>query len=67
VLGFVKTLTMETALIKAVVVARVKVKVAKVEQEFISVGQARVYSMYDLWRPNLALRNWSRSSRREDA
>ena len=46
-LGFVITLTMEMALIKAMVVAREKVKVAKVEQELISAGQARlgVYSM----------------------
>ena len=39
------TLTMEMALIKAVVVAREKVKVVKVEQELISEGQARVYLM----------------------
>ena len=43
--GFMITLTMEMALIKAVVVAREKVKVVKVEQELISEGQARVYSM----------------------
>ena len=36
---------MEMALIKAVVVAREMEKVAKVEQELISAGQARVYSM----------------------
>jgi hypothetical protein len=55
VLGFVKTLTMEVALIKAVVVEREKVKVAKVEQEFISLGQARVYSMVVYFERTLTL------------